>query len=106
MTHLDIAKKEGREKFKKCPIIISKFNPDEPIYGEENKKCLRHLESDLSGHERAIEIALLQDLVEEANIMKKEDDHGPFCDCSSHGYNEAFTNLITKYQDRINELKS
>lgn len=39
-----------------------------------------------------------QRAVEEVKEMKKEDDHGAFCHCSSHGYNEALDDIITKLQ--------
>lgn len=91
MNHLDIAKKEGGDK------LYQYWTTNDCYY--EN---LAHM---FGSHERAIEIALLEDLVEEAKVMKVKETHSENYE-SYVAFNSALTTLITKYQDRIKKLKS
>lgn len=131
MTKLDIAKKEGREMLSKFKCIqdecdgqgnIPRQGDDgewEAYQCEFHAKYLFPLEILFASHERAIEIALLEDLVEEAEELFKSDsfcakvirqDHVvEYCEQLSDEdihFNDALTTLITKYQDRIKKLKS
>ncbi len=108
MTHLDIAKKEGREVFDKQFGTynlndIAEFNGK--IYSA--KEIVKEW---LTSHERAIEIALLEDLVEEAEKNRAFFIRatGGTTDSSVYakGVLAAIVELITKYQDRIKRLKS
>lgn len=119
MNHLDIAKKEGRERFDEdiIPIIenpLLEYNHSEGY--EKTRACTKEdiakIRAFTFSHERAIEIAQLEDLVEEAEGVdenaKKYPMHNEFgIDKSwNYGYHSAITTLITKYQDRIKKLKS
>lgn len=115
MNHLDIAKKEGGERFDKNFMHRDKYDNEYVL-----SISTPGIKSFISDHERAIEIALLKDLVEEIGVMEipkpteLEMDvtidthglHGGMSIASNSGYNEALTTLITKYQDRIKKLKS
>lgn len=122
MTKLDIAKNEGREKLADKICWLSSGQILHP----------NDIKPDIASHERAIEIALLEDLMEEMEGMDTEDVYnhgiecrgfpnqlylkgdslGGACTCipvkikDNSSLNSALATLITKYQDRIKELKS
>lgn len=63
---------------------------------EAHKKTKHYAEFSEIIYQGVKEVALSvrEETIKEIEGMKKEDDHGAFCDCSSHGYNEALRDII------------